>query len=217
MKKLPPWSASSLDAFTTCPHKFYRLKVIKDVEDLPPGDAVILGRKLHKAFENAVNLGEPLPGEYKHWQSLVDKLRSAPGEKHAELWYRLDEDLQPCERANAWTWGVADLVIRNGKEVLIVDYKTGKRKPSDQLALYAAYAFAYYKDVERVHTCFIWLKERKMDKATYTRDDLPKIWAKFLPTVARLKYAYENERWEPRPSGLCKNWCPVKDCRFCGV
>ena len=40
---IPAWSASSVDAYTTCPKKYYHLRVARDVQDFPPSDAVIAG------------------------------------------------------------------------------------------------------------------------------------------------------------------------------
>lgn len=214
---IPPWSASSVDAYMTCPHKFYRLRVARDVKDFPPSDAVVLGRKLHKAFENAVNLNEPLPESCAQWQSLVEIIKALPGEKLPEYDFTLDEFHTPkCHRSLAWTRGIADLIVKRGTEAIILDYKTGKRKPSEQLALYAAYAFAYWPELQTVHTCFVWLKDRKMDKKTYRREDAAGIWQYWLPLVARMRKSYETGDWPCRPSGLCKSWCPVTDCKFQG-
>lgn len=214
---IPAWSASSVDAYTTCPKKYYHLRVARDVQDFPPSDAVIAGRELHKAFENAVNLDEKLPATYAHYQGLVDKIKALPGEKLAEYPFQLDEFHEPCEKRGAWTRGVADLVVKRGKEAIIIDYKTGKRKPSEQLALYAAYAFAYWPEIQKVHTAFIWLKTKEMDKKTYLRENMAEIWQSFLPAVARMRNSYETNEWPARPSGLCRNWCPCKECKFCGL
>lgn len=213
---IPAWSASSVDAYTTCPKKYYHLRVARDVQDLPPSEAVIAGRELHKAFENAVNLNEPLPQSQAHWQTLVEKIKAIPGERLAEYPFMLDEFHEPCDKRGAWTRGVADLVIKRGKEAIIIDYKTGKRKPSEQLALYAAYAFAYWPEIQAVHTAFVWLKEKKIDRKTYMREDAPTIWQSFLPAVARMRNSYETGDWPARPSGLCRAWCPCTNCCYQG-
>lgn len=214
---MPAWTASSVDSFVTCPHKYYRLRVARDVKDLPPSEQILWGRKLHKAFEDSVNFGDPLPKECQAWQSFIDKLKSIPGEKLPEFRFSVDDAFQPCAWGSAWSRGAADLVIKNGKQAIIFDYKTGRRKPSDQLALYAGFAFAYWPELEQVHTCFVWLKEHKMDKATYLASEKHKIWDLWLPLVARMQRAYDTDQWAKCPSGLCRNWCPVKDCDFCGV
>lgn len=214
--KLPPWSASSLSAFQSCPHRYFRIRVKRDVKDLPPSDAVLLGRKLHKAFENAVNLNEKLPGEFQGWQAIVDKIKNLPGEKFPELPMAVDANLKPVQYrdSEAFSRGIADLVVLSGDEAIILDYKTGKRKESSQLGLYAAYAFAKWPNLKRVHTAFVWLKSRAIDRKSYTSDDVPALWNEWLPIVHRLERAYETGKWDTCPSGLCKGWCPVADCKF---
>jgi hypothetical protein len=215
--KIPAWTASSIDAFMTCPYKYYRLKVVKDVKDLPPSDSVLWGRKVHKAFENAVNWGDPLPADLKNWAPIVDQLQAIKGEKLPEYKFSITEDFQPCKWGEAWSRGAADLVILSGDEAIIVDYKTGKRKPSDQLQLYAGFAFATWPNLKKVHTAFIWLKDRKIDRQTYSVEDKHQIWENWIPLVERVVRAYESDQWQKRPSGLCKAWCPCKDCEHCGV
>lgn len=217
--KLPPWSASSLTAFQSCPHRYYRIRVLRDVKDFPLSDAAALGVKLHKAFENAVNLGEALPAEFKGWESIIEQIKNLPGDKFPEYRLAVNKAFQPCEwRADdCFSRGVADLVVLKGEEAIILDYKTGKRKESDQLGLYAAYAFAKWPDVQRVHTAFVWLKSRHIDRKTYTRDMLPGVWGKWMPIVRRLEEAYKSNEWVTSPSGLCRGWCPVKDCKFCSL
>jgi hypothetical protein len=102
---------------------------------------------------------------------------------------------------------------------MLVTHNTGKRKvDSDQLKLFAAMAFAHYPWVEKVVTGFIWLKEGKFDKESFTREQVPDIWNEFLPRVKRVELAYEQDKWPAKPSGLCKAWCPAGKplCEFCG-
>ena len=88
-----------------------------------------------------------------------------------------------------------------------------------KLKLFAALAFAMYPWVQRVVTGFIWLKVEKFDKEVFTRDQLPEIWNEFMPRLSRVATAYDQDKWLPKPSGLCKNWCPVGRslCEHCGV
>lgn len=215
--KIPAWTASSIDAFTSCPHKYYRLRVLKDVKDLPMSEESLYGQRVHKMFENAVNWGDPLPKDYKSYEPLVEKIKAMPGEKLPEFRFSISEDFQPCAWKDAWSRGAADLVVKRGKQAIIIDYKTGKRKPSEQLALYAGFAFAYWPELEEVHTAYVWLKDRKIDRKTYLASEKHKIWENWVPLVHRLYTAYEKDLWQKRPSGLCRAWCPVKDCNFCGV
>ena len=217
--KIPPWSASSIDAFRACPYKYYHLRIAKDVKDFPPSDAVLLGRRLHKAFENAVNIGERLPSEYSQWQDLVEKIKALPGIKHPEIKLAVDRNFKPVDyySKDAWSRGAADLVILSGDTCAILDYKTGKRRDSEQLALYAAYAFAKWPHLKKVTTMYIWLKEHKIDRHTYTQEDKPELWKQWLPLVRRLELATEQNKWEATPNGLCKKYCPCVDCKYCGI
>jgi hypothetical protein len=93
-------------------------------------------------------------------------------------------------------------------------HNTGKRKPdNDQLMLFAALAMHVWPKLEKVVTGFLWLKEGKIDKETFTRGDITDIWNRFTPRVKRLEIAHETNTWDAKPSGLC-GWCPVRQCEF---
>lgn len=209
------WTYSHLEAFETCPRKFYHTKVLRDVVE-PPSVQAEWGVRVHGAFESWIKDGTPLPDGMKQWEPLANKLARLPGEKHCEVKLALDRNFSPTDWNTAWTRGVADLLVIHKDKALVADYKTGKRKPSEQLQLYAAYTFAYYKEIMTVTTAFIWLKEKKVDKKQITRDEAPIIWQDFLPRVRRLESAFENDSWPERPSGLCRAWCPVLSCKFNG-
>lgn len=208
---MPPWTYSQLDKFETCPRQFYHTKVLKDVVE-PPTEATIWGTKVHSAFEDAIQHGTPLPEGMTQWQSIADKFIRMPGEKLVEYKFSIDRAFQPTEWKGSWSRGIADLVVRHKTKALVVDWKTGKRKPTEQLQLYVGYIKAYWPEVTEIQTAFVWLKERKMTKAKFADVEVPIIWQGFAPRVRRLERAYENDAWPCKPSGLCKGWCPVKKC-----
>lgn len=212
---IPAWTASSLDLFKTCPYRFYRQRVVRDVQDVM-GEKAKWGVKVHKAFEDAVNYGDPLPPSCQQWAPLVEKVKGLTGEKLPEFKFSITDAFLPTAWTKAWSRGIADLVVRSGETVAILDYKTGKRKASDQLSLYAGFAFAYWPEVQTVHTAFVWLPDRKIDRKAWKREETQDIWSLWLPTVRRMELAYEKNDWPARPCGLCKGWCPVKDCQFNG-
>lgn len=211
----PAWTYSQLDTFETCPRKFYHLKVKRDVVE-PPTIHTEWGTKVHTAFEEFVKHGVLLPEGMEQWQALATKLAKLPGEKLCEKEYALDRNFQPTEWKGAWTRGIADLVIINGKNAIVADYKTGRRKPTEQLDLYAAYVFHHHPDVQKVTTGFVWLKERRIDWQTRERGDLHVIWQNLAPRVKKLESAYERDSWPAKTSGLCKAWCPIMTCEFNG-
>jgi hypothetical protein len=214
-RKMDSWTYSRLSAFETCPKQYFHTKVNKDVIE---GDtaATLWGKKVHTAFENRIEKDEPLPEGMQHWQSIADKFARLPGEKLVEYQFAIDKNFQPAEWGSSWSRGIADLVVRHKKKVLIADWKTGKRKPTEQLDLYAGYIMAHWPDTEVIQTAFVWLKESKMTKKTMGAEAVPIIWQRFIPRVRRMERAYEQDTWPAKPSGLCKLYCPVLTCNHNG-
>lgn len=210
---IPAWTYSQLDKFETCPRQFYHVRVKKDFPE-PPTEATIWGERVHKAMELRIKDGTPLPEGMTQWENIASKFARLSGEKHCEIKMAVDKNFQPADWDNAWSRGIADLVIINGNKAAIFDHKTGKRKPTEQLMLYAGYTFAMYPDVDYVTTGFVWLKDKKIDKQEFTREQVSEIWLEFLPRVRKLEIAYEKDNWPCRPSGLCHGWCPAKTCEF---
>ncbi len=215
------WSYSSLTGFETCPYRHYRTKVLKDVSD-PPGEAAMWGQRVHKALELRVGSGTPLPESLVNYEPYAAKFASAPGQVLVEHQITLNKSLRPTTwfGKDAWCRGVIDVaVVKDGKAV-VADYKTGKRKPdNDQLNLFAALGFIQFPEVQRIDTMFIWLKDKKVDTTSFTRANVLDIWSSFLPRVKRMEKAYTGgeDAHQKKPSGLCRSWCPVKDCEYNGA
>lgn len=210
---IPSWTYSQLDKFETCPRQFFHVRVAKDIVE-PPSEQAIWGEKVHTALENRVKDGVALPEGMTQWEGLAKKLAAMPGEKLCEQKMAVDDSFQPADWKTSWSRGIADLLVVHKDHAAVMDYKTGKRKLTEQLMLYAGYTFAHYPEVNTVTTGFVWLKDKKIDKETYKREDVSKIWNTFLPRVRKLELAYEKNAWPCRPSGLCRGWCPVKTCEF---
>lgn len=219
MSKHRAWTYSHLSGFETCPRQFHEMKVLRNFPD-PPTEATIWGQRVHSAFEDAINDGTPLPEGMTKWQGIADKLIALRGTKWAERKMALDRNFSPVDfdSAEAWTRGIADLVVVRGRKAVVFDYKTGRRKPSEQLDLYAAYVFAVHPEVDSVRTAFVWLKDRKIDWCPgvgfYPREHLPVLWQSLLPRVIKLETAYTRDSWPARSSGLCRGWCAVTTCEF---
>jgi hypothetical protein len=211
-RQMDAWTYSRLSGFETCPKQYFETKVNKSVVE---GDTVatIWGKKVHTAFENCIQDGTPLPEGMTQWQGIADKFAHLPGEKLVEYKFSIDKNFQPSPWDAAWSRGIADLVVRHKNRVLIADWKTGKRKPTEQLDLYAGYIMAQWPETESIQTAFVWLKEHKMTKKTMdAAEAVPIIWQGFVPRVRRMERAYEQDTWPAKPSGLCRGWCPVNNC-----
>ena len=64
------WSYSSIKTFDQCPKKYYHLKVAKDVKDTG-SDATIYGQEVHKAAEDYIKFGTPIPAKFKFVEPVV--------------------------------------------------------------------------------------------------------------------------------------------------
>lgn len=216
-----PWSYSQLAAFETCPKRFELTRVSKKVVE-PQTEATVWGNQVHKALELFAKEGKPMPPDLKKYERYVKKIQSYEGKRVVEERVALDRNFRPTKwmAKDVWVRGIIDIGVVGSEKAYLLDWKTGKRRPdSDQLMLFAALAFAMYPWIDKVTTGFIWLKTSEFDKEVFTRDQLPEIWNVFMPRLQRLAIAYEDNKWTPKPSGLCKNWCPVgrNNCEFCGV
>lgn len=213
----PPWSFSSLTKFETCPLQFYHVRVARDIVE-PEGEAAKWGSRVHKHLEERVRDGVPLPDEINYLEPVVTRIATTPHDSiHVERRYALDENLTSIDWNSpvAWVRAIVDLELRGRRGVVAFDWKTGKRKPgSDQLMLSAAIIMQESPEINTVATGFLWLKESKVDKEVFHREDLPRIWEGFIMRVERLNNAYAKDRWVAKPSGLCNGWCAVKQCEF---
>jgi len=105
-------------------------------------------------------------------------------------------------------------------EKFLVTHNTGKPKSdADQLKLFAGVMLRSYPYLEKVSTGYVWLAYNKVDTQTFTQADAPEIWGEFASRVHRMELALQNDDFPPKPSGLCRQWCPVgRDlCEFCGI
>jgi hypothetical protein len=213
------WSYSSLTAFETCPRKYYHLRVAKDVVERP-GEQQLWGTAVHEAIERRIKDKAPLPdGMTKHEQLVARIADAQKGEVFAETKLTINNAFAPTQwsAADAWCRGIVDAGIKYDQKIVAFDWKTGKvREDSDQLRLFSALLLHHHADVREVQTCFVWLAHDRTTTGAVTRDELPDVWNSFLPRVQRMQAAFDWQRFPPRPSGLCRKWCPVANCEFHG-
>lgn len=216
MKKNPAWSYSTIKMYDQCPKKYYHLKVLKDVVE-PPTEATTYGTAFHEAAEFYVRDNTPLPPQFSFVKSALDNLKQLQGEKYCEFEMGLTANLEPCgfKDENVWWRGIADLLIINGDEARVIDYKTGKSAKyadTDQLELMALAVFKYFPQVKKVKAGLLFVISKNFIKDSYSAENQDKMWLKWFNEYNRMKFSYENNIWNPRPSGLCKKHCVVLEC-----
>ena len=109
--------------------------------------------------------------------------------------------------------GIVDLLIVDGEDAFIVDYKTGSAKYPDpkQLKLMALMTFAHFPEVNSIKAGLLFIMHDAFVVEAYKREDIDKLWGAFTLDLERLKNSYENDKWIENPTPLC-GWCPVKTC-----
>jgi hypothetical protein len=220
MAGVVPWSYSSLTAYETCPRRFYLTRIVKQVTE-PQTEATLWGNEVHKALELAIKNATPLEPRFVAYAPIIDKLRAAPGQKQPEQKFGLTASFKPTSffAKDVWFRGVLDLTILQPEKAVVLDYKTGKvKEDGDQLKLFAGATFAQNPYLQEVKTGYVWLAHNKVSARTFVKDEVPLIWQEFIPRIRRMEASQQNDSWPPRPSGLCKNWCPVgkRLCEHCG-
>lgn len=210
------WSYSSMSLFQQCPRKYYRLRVAKDIVE-PPQEHLIYGSTVHKAAEEYLRDGTPIPEKYAYIQPKIDPFKNIPGALHCEYEMGVTRNLEPCgfRDKEVWFRGIADLLIINGDKARIADWKTSKSSryaDRKQLELLSLLVFKHFPEVKIVTAGLVFLVADDLVTAKYERDVQEECWQKWLGEAHLLDEAFKNDVWNPRPNFTCRGWCPVSDC-----
>ena len=214
------WSYSSINLFKQCPHKYYRLRVVKDIVE-PPAEHLNYGLEVHKAAEDYIGKGTPIPEKYIFIKEHLDKLNLIKGTKLCEYKMGLTSNLEPCGffDKDVWWRGVADLIIINGDKAYMIDYKTGKSaKYADtkQLELLSCALFKHFPEVKKVKGGLLFLVANDLVKDDFEVDNEGVYWTKWLEDTQRLEAAIQNDVWNKKPNFSCRSWCSITDCEHNG-
>lgn len=217
------FSYSSIKTFEQCPKKYYHLKVAKDVHDAP-GEAANYGSAVHKAAEDHVTLGTPVPKKYDYMIPIMAPLLALEGDKYAELELGIlrfgegymNKAFGPCDfdDPNHWWHGIADLLVVNGELAWCVDYKTGKNaRYADlrQLDLLAAGVFLRFPQVQTIKSALLYVVSDEFRPKDHHRMHLPKYLATFDRQLEARETAERTGVWNANSGPLC-GWCPVESC-----
>jgi hypothetical protein len=217
---LLPWSFTKLQKFNQCPRAAYHAYILKEKE--PEIPELKKGKEVHKSFEDRVIGNKPLPAELMKHEPMVHAMKQkqeAGYDLQAEIKYGLDKDYRPTGffGDNVWGRGAADVVLTapDKRTGIIFDWKTGKRRDSDeQISVLALFVFSWIPELEKITGANIWLTENKIGKAyELTRGHLPEIKGKINHTLDSAQTAQDKDNWPEKPSHLC-GWCSVTSCRF---
>ena len=209
-------SFSSIKMYENCPKRYYHQRITKEVQDTG-SDATIYGERVHEALEHRLDQKVELSSESKAYEPLCKSIEGLGGTLQVEQKLTLSENLTPTTwwEKDAWLRSILDVLIIFEDEAIVMDWKTGKRRPDfSQLEMFALQVFSHYPNIKKVKSTFVWLKDLSLDSHTYNRLDADDLWVKLLSKTERINQSLTNNNWPPKPSGLCR-FCPAKNiCEF---
>lgn len=209
-------SYSSIKLFEQCPRQYHEVRILKKFKSQPT-EATSYGERVHKAFEEFVRDGAPLPAAFEAYRKFVEPLAVADATIYCEEKLGIRADFTPCGffDKDVWYRGLPDYlaISRSGKVARVADYKTGKSSryaDTAQLELMAAMVFIHHPTVEKVKGALLFVVVGDIIKAEYTRDQLPEILSKWAGRASAIESALDVGVWNARPSALCK-FCPLSE------
>lgn len=214
---MPTWSYSSLKTFQQCPKKYFHIKVAKDVVDRPH-ESALYGSAVHKAAEDHVADGVPIPAKYDYMIPTIEALKKIPGEKFCEIKLGVTEKLEACDYSapDAWWHGIVDLLIidEDSGTAHMVDYKTSKNaKYADtkQLDYMATAVFAKFPKIKVIKSALLFVVSNEFVKKKHVVENKQLYMNSATFDLNRLKSAFKSGVWNPVSGPLCR-FCPVKSC-----
>jgi len=214
------WSYSSMSLFQQCPRKFYRMRVLKDIIE-PPQEHLNYGKDVHKAAEEFVRDGKPLPPKYELFQPQLEAMRQLKGKKLCEYEMGITREFKPCgfRHKEVWLRGIADLLVLDNDKARIVDYKTGRNSQyadTKQLELLSLMVFKHFPQIKTIKAGLLFLVAEDLVRAEYAQEKQAQAWQRWLPEINRLEQAYDTDVWNPKPNFTCRKFCAVQDCEHNG-
>lgn len=229
MAKPYSWSFSKIGVFETCPHKFYRLHIIKDIAD-EGNYATSRGGMIHKGLEDyAVSGGEKMPHKDLYIESYLptlDKLLALPSSRIlVEEKMAVSRTFEPIGDYFDWRVrgrAISDLSLefKDLGHAVLIDYKTGKDYAPKFMAQGKVVAFMKMLKTPWIQSVDVRFHNLDTDnyqfKWKYKREDIPELIIPIQHHVDQVEETIKAKNFTKRPNGLCKQFCPVKDCQFNG-
>lgn len=219
-----PLSPSSLQKFETCPAQYHAQYIARSLPREPESPWIKEGNKFHKAMEDAVELGKPLPPEYAFMEEFLGVIIEAKEAGHP-VYVEQDVAITPegfptrfFDRDSYMRCKIDVLIlIPNTKTAVVIDYKTGKRVGDSTIQEVLNYYCARSAfGVDRVITAFAYVKLEEVVTGEY-RSDVISPNERYVDRIIREFFdAHYSNQFPAKTSGLCKAWCSHMQCPYNG-
>ena len=214
IKKAFAFSFSHLNAFETCPKKYYYTYLDKKYSDVNASNQ--WGNKVHTHIEHYFKDDKKLPLELTYLLPILDPYKKMKGDQSFEQQLAMDRDFKPCSWFDKQTYcrSIIDYLVCGDTTAVLVDWKTGQRIATDfiQLKMSAVMLMGHMPEINTVMIRYEYFSHRKGFTDKVTRAQIPEVWNEILPRANAIEYARKNDEFPAKPNGLCKKWCHVKSC-----
>jgi CRISPR/Cas system-associated exonuclease Cas4 (RecB family) len=213
LTSFPTISPSDIDNYEGCPKRWHLKRILRDPRfKFQVTEAINYGNTTHEQLEKYAKHQTPLPEHLEYVAPFIDGLRAAGFDLYAELECAVTEDWTPVGwwDKTAWLRGKADLVAVKEDQAIIIDWKTGKRKPDPtQLKIYGAILHTVL-GLRSAQGVFVWLKTQQDDKFEVNAVNVDEVRQEIVGRIDAMKDAYERQDFPARTTPLC-GWCPALD------
>lgn len=208
------WSYSSLGLFT-CPKRYEIVRAKKLIVE-PQGKAASDGVAIHELIESYLRDGI-WDDRLLKYKRLLDHYRDKEGE--CEVGYHFKKGFIRCEADDpeCWVRSYIDWQKIKDDEAELVDWKSGRVRPTKQLGFYAFLVMTAHPQVEKVKSTFHWINYNDQITEWYSRKDMERLYAPFKETLDQIDICYINDIWIENPGEPNKYTSRGENCRFCHV
>lgn len=211
-----PLSFSAIKLYEQCPQRFYQEKVLKKFP-YHQTEAAARGDRIHKEFESFIRDGTPL-NEALPFKDWVETFAEQAGEKHVEFKMAMDWKANKVgyfKGRDIWIRGQFDLLVEQGENAVMIDYKTGKSKYADtgQLELMSVLTFIHFPKINKITGALVFIDESKVVRDTYHRDKMDEYKDRWLQRSIPIITSLTTRKFQMKESPLCA-FCPCIDCPY---
>jgi PD-(D/E)XK nuclease superfamily len=209
-----PVTPTSLGTFLTCPRQFEAKYITKEVV-FQETAATIYGTAMHTALENRLCHMTPLPAEFASLESYANRVYNAPGDLYVEHKLAINKSGKTCPWKDRHIGGIADVLIVNGANAVIIDWKSGKHKEDPlQLTILAKCVFANFPKVQNISASLVFFKSNSSYPFVTKRTEFTT--AQLDKDIFEYDISQQQGHFLPKKNGLCREWCDVVRCEFNG-